>query len=478
MCGIAGKLNFDAHQPIDPARLAAMTRVIAHRGPDAEGFHIAGGIGLGHRRLSIIDLATGDQPLANEDGSIWVVFNGEIYNFAELRAELEPRGHRFRTHSDTETIVHAYEEWGDQAVERFRGMFAFALWDERRRRLLLVRDRLGVKPLYYSVSNDGVTFGSEIKALLEDPDVDRRWSPHALDAYLTLCYVPEPRTIYDHIEKLPAGHLLIAESGRVIVRRYWDLTFTGDGDPAREDDYLDRLEALVDESVRLRMVSDVPLGAFLSGGIDSSAVVASMAATGQGRIVTTSVGFDERRFNELEHARVVAAHFGTERYERIVRPDVVTLLPKLVWHFDEPFADSSAVPTYYVSAAAREHVTVALSGDGGDELWAGYARHRAEQRELTASRAASRRVCRSASRACARCAILACRRPTPAPASTPTFSFRRTRAPRCTRATSLRRSATPIRSPRFDLPTAPASRTIRSIARCTSTSRPIWSTTS
>jgi len=387
MCGIAGKFNFDPDRPIDRERLSAMTTVIAHRGPDSDGFYVAGGIGLGHRRLSIIDLSTGDQPLSNEDGTIWIVFNGEIYNFAEIRAELEAHGHRFRTHSDTEVIVHAYEQWGDRAVDRFRGMFAFALWDEPKRRLLLVRDRLGVKPLYYSATASGVTFGSEIKALLEDPDVPRDWSPEALDAYLALQYVPSPQTMYRGIWKLPAAHLLVAERGRVSVRRYWDLQFTGDGDPAREEDYLERLAALVDESVRLRLVSDVPLGAFLSGGIDSTAVVAAMAeACGADRVVTTSVGFDEQAFDELEHARTVARHLGVRQHEKIVKPDVADLLPKLAWHLDEPFADSSAVPTYYVSKAAREHVTVALSGDGGDELWAGYSRHRVERWELAARR--------------------------------------------------------------------------------------------
>ena len=385
MCGIAGKFNFDPQRPIDRERLAAMTTVIAHRGPDADGFYVGDGIGLGHRRLSIIDLSTGDQPLMNEDHTIWVVFNGEIYNFAEIRVELEAHGHRFRTHSDTEVIVHAYEQWGDAAVDRFRGMFAFALWDEPKRRLLLVRDRLGVKPLYYSATPRGVTFGSEIKALLEDPDVPRGWSAEALDAYLTLSYVPAPQTIYRGIWKLPAAHLLVAERGRVTVRRYWDLPFTGDGDPARESEYLEELDALVTEAVRLRLVSDVPLGAFLSGGIDSSAVVASMAETcGPDRVITTSVGFDEHAFNELEYARTVARHLGVTQHEKVVRPDIVDLLPKLAWHLDEPFADSSAVPTYYVSKAAREHVTVALSGDGGDELWAGYTRHRVEQWELTA----------------------------------------------------------------------------------------------
>jgi len=387
MCGIAGKVNFDPAQPIDRLCLTAMTSAVSHRGPDADGFYVGGGAGLGHRRLSIIDLATGDQPLANEDHTIWVVFNGEIYNFADIRVELEACGHRFRTHTDTEVIVHAYEQWGEHAVERFRGMFAFALWDEPRRRLLLVRDRLGVKPLHYCVTPAGVTFGSEIKSLLEDPDVPRGWSAEALDAYLTLQYVPAPQTIYQAIWKLPPGHLLVAENGRVRTRRYWDLNFTGDGDPAREEEYLEQLDALVSESVRLRLVSDVPLGAFLSGGIDSSAVVAAMAEACAGRVVTTSVGFNEHAFNELEYARTVARHLGVEQHEKIVQPgndEIVDLLPQLAWHLDEPFADSSAVPTYYVSKAAREHVTVALSGDGGDELWAGYSRHRVEQWELAA----------------------------------------------------------------------------------------------
>jgi asparagine synthase (glutamine-hydrolysing) len=265
-------------------------------------------------------------------------------------------------------------------------MFAFALWDSPRRRLVLVRDRLGIKPVYYSVLGDGIVFASEIKAILEDPSVSREWRAEALDAFLAFQYIPGPETIYRDIWKLPPGHLLIAENGRVAVRRYWDLTFTGDGDPAREDEYLERLDALVTESVRLRLLSDVPLGAFLSGGIDSSLVVAAMVETSAGRVLTTSVGFAEQAFNELEYARTVATHLGTEAHERIVTPDVADLLPKLAWHCDEPFADSSAVPTYYVSAAAREHVTVALSGDGGDELWAGYSRHRVEHWESEARR--------------------------------------------------------------------------------------------
>lgn len=388
MCGIAGQLRRDAADPIDRDVLARMTTAIAHRGPDADGFYVAGGVGLGHRRLSIIDLATGDQPLSNEDGTVWVVFNGEIYNFAEIRTRLIHQGHRFRTHSDTEVIVHAYEEWGVASVEQFRGMFAYALWDSRRRRLLLVRDRLGVKPLFYSETSRGLVFGSEIKALLQDPDVDRSWSPEAIDAYLALSYVPSPRSVYRHIHKLPPGHLLIAEDGQTTVHQYWDLEFgrqSAGSEPASSDAdeqaTLERLQALIDESVQLRLMSDVPLGAFLSGGIDSSTVVASMVANAGARVITTSVGFDEQAFNELDAARVVAKQLGTEAHETVVQADVVDLLPRLAWHLDEPFSDSSAVPTFHVSRAAREHVTVALSGDGGDELWAGYARHRVEQRE-------------------------------------------------------------------------------------------------
>ena len=383
MCGITGKLTYDA-PAVEPDLLAAMTDAVAHRGPDSGGYYFGEGIGLGHRRLSIIDLSTGDQPLSNEDGSVWVVFNGEIYNFADVRAELEALGHRFRTRTDTEIIVHGYEQWGADAVERFRGMFAFAVWDARARRLLLARDRLGVKPLYYAPLADGLVFGSEIKSILQDPAVPRDWRADALDAYLTLEYIPGPATIYRHIHKLPPGHLLIAERGRVQVRQYWDLQFTGDGDPARESEYLERLDALLRESVRLRLISDVPLGAFLSGGIDSTAVVAYMMETSDAPVVTTSVGFAEKAFDELAHAKVVADHLGCEHHPVVANPDVRDLLPKLAWHLDEPFADPSAVPTYYVSAAARETVTVALSGDGGDEAWAGYTWHHVERWELRA----------------------------------------------------------------------------------------------
>jgi asparagine synthase (glutamine-hydrolysing) len=385
MCGIAGRFNYDPQRPVERQVLEAMTDAVAHRGPDAAGYFLAPGIGLGHRRLSIIDLATGQQPLANEDGSVQVVFNGEIYNFADVRAELIARGHRFRTGSDTEIIVHGYEEWGERCVDRFRGMFAFAIWDAAARRLMLARDRLGVKPLYYAaLPGAGIVFGSEIKSLLQDPDVPREWRADAIDKYLTLLYIPAPDTIYRAVQKLPPAHILVAENGTVRLSRYWNLEFTGDGDPAREDDYLEELDAQLREAVGLRLISDVPLGAFLSGGIDSSAVVAYMKEAGGAPPVTISVGFKDQAYDEVEHAELVARHLECEFHALVADPQVADLLPKLAWHFDEPFADSSAVPTYYVSKAARELVTVALSGDGGDELWAGYARHRVEQWEQRA----------------------------------------------------------------------------------------------
>ncbi len=388
MCGIAGRLHYDPLRPVDRDVLVAMTDAVAHRGPDAAGYFLDAGIGLGHRRLSIIDLSTGDQPLGNEDGTIQVVFNGEIYNFAEVRAELQSHGHRFVTGSDTEVIVHGYEQWGDRCVDRFRGMFAFALWDGPKRRLLLARDRVGVKPLYYAeLPGVGLVFGSEIKSLLQNGDVPRDWRPEALDAYLTLLYVPAPDTIYRAIHKLPPGHVLVAERGAIATRRYWDLEFPGGGSPGREESYLEELDAILHEAVGLRLISDVPLGAFLSGGVDSSLVVAYMKETSAAPPVTISVGFDHAAYDEVEHARTVAEHLKCEFHALTANPQVETLLPKLAWHFDEPFADSSAVPTYYVSQAARRLVTVALSGDGGDELWAGYARHRVESWEQRARKA-------------------------------------------------------------------------------------------
>ena len=381
MCGFAGRFNYSPSHPVDRDVLAAMTDAVAHRGPDATGYFHGSGVGLGHRRLSVIDLATGDQPLANEDGQVQVVFNGEIYNFAEVRAELIARGHRFRTNSDTEVIVHGYEEWGERCVERFRGMFAFAVYDARAHRLLLARDRLGVKPLHYAEVEGGLVFGSEIKSLLHDPAVPRQWRPEAIDEYLTLLFIPAPHTVYAAIQKLPPAHTLVAEQGRVRVSKYWDLDFRGEGDPRREDAYLEELDALLREAVSLRLVSDVPLGAFLSGGIDSSTVVAYMKDTSATVPVTIAVGFEHQAYDESRHAEIVARHLECEFHALVASPPLEALLPKLAWHFDEPFADSSAVPTYYVSQAARQLVTVALSGDGGDEPWAGYQHHRVEHLE-------------------------------------------------------------------------------------------------
>ncbi len=374
MCGIAGIYRFDS-APVDPDLLSRMTAVLAHRGPDGDGVHVDGPAGLGHRRLSIIDLAGGAQPIGNEDGTVWVVLNGEIYNFRDLRADLEARGHRFATRSDTEAIVHLYEERGDDCVQALAGMFAFALWDSRRRRLLLARDRLGKKPLYYAHRpGRALTFGSELKAVLVDPQVPCEIDLEALDRYLGLLYIPAPATIFRDVRKLPAGHLLVADAAGVSIREYWDVRFV-DGPRRTTQQYAGELRDLLGQAVQARLVSDVPLGAFLSGGLDSSTVVALMAQLADRPVVTASVGFRESDHDERPSARLVAGRLGCDARESEVTPRIRDLLPRLVWHFDEPFADSSAVPTYYVSKVAREHVTVALSGDGGDELLAGYPRH-------------------------------------------------------------------------------------------------------
>ena len=382
MCGIAGVVFTDPRHPVDRELLARMTSALAHRGPDADGFHVGPGVGLGHRRLSIIDLTTGDQPIYNETGSVAIVYNGEIYNYRELVGELEARGHRLATRSDTEVVVHAYEEHGPGAVRRFRGMFAYALWDESRRRLVLARDRAGKKPLYYYADAERLVFGSEIKALLQDPSIKRRLSPEALADYFAFGAIPSPGTVFHGIHQIPPAHVLVWEGGRVTTEEYWDVVF--DPKPRREEDALEELGSLLDEAVRLRLMSDVPLGAFLSGGIDSSAVVASMARQSARPVVTTCVGFAERSHSEIPYARDIATAIGSDHHEVLVRPNAVEDLPRLVWHLDQPFADSSALPTYYVSRAARERVTVALSGDGGDELFAGYQRrygvHRLEHR--------------------------------------------------------------------------------------------------
>ena len=384
MCGIAGFIDlWDTRAARDGGErgpiLDGMCQIIRHRGPDDQGTMVKGGVALGMRRLSIIDLAGGHQPISGEDGSVTIVYNGEVYNFLELKPQLEARGHRFQTHSDTEAVVHAYEEYGEACVDHLRGMFAFAIWDDRARKLFMARDRAGKKPLYYTVTRHGtLVFGSELKSLLAHPDVEREINLQALDAYFTLGYVPDPLSIFRDIHKLPPGHHLTFAEGRVKVRQYWDFTF----EPAQsrqKEDYLEELRALLDDAVRLRLISDVPLGAFLSGGIDSSTVVGLMARHMGQPVKTFSIGFHEDSYNELKYARLTAKKFGTDHHEFFVTPDICEIVDELAWHFDEPFADSSAIPTYMVSKLAREYVTVVLSGDGGDELFAGYTRYVVEQ---------------------------------------------------------------------------------------------------
>ena len=362
--------------------IARMLGAVEHRGPDDEGHYIAPGVVMGMRRLAIIDLATGRQPISNEDGSIWVVFNGEIYNYRELRGLLLARGHKLRTQTDTETIAHLYEDEGERCVERLRGMFAFAIWDQRERRLFLARDRVGKKPLHYALAGRTLVFGSEIKSLLQHPGVKREINLRAISDFLSFGYVPDPETAFAGVRKLPPGHTLTFKDGLINTRRYWDFDYPRDpgrsGPERREEDYIERLRELIAESVRLRLESDVPLGAFLSGGIDSSLVVAMMAR--EMKVKTFSIGFSDAGFDELRYARIAARHFGADHHEFVVTPDVCRLVEEIVWHHDEPFADVSSVPTYVVSKMAREHVTVALSGDGGDEVFGGYERYVVDQR--------------------------------------------------------------------------------------------------
>lgn len=375
MCGICGKFNLVTGDPVQPELIKRMADVLRHRGPDGEGYYVHKNIGLGHRRLKIIDLETGQQPMFNEDGSLVVVFNGEIYNFMELRRELQTSGHHFRTKSDTEVLLHGYEEWGDRLLQRLRGMFAFAIWDHHKRELFLARDRIGIKPLYYYWDGKTLLFASEIKAILEDTEVRRVVEPTALDDFLTFMYIPAPKTIFKNIYKLRAGHFLEASAAGIQTREYWDIDFAPNG-RGDENEYAGELLEQLKESVRLHLVSEVPLGAFLSGGLDSSAVVGLMSEVVDTPINTASIGFRESAFDELPYARVVADRFHTNRHERIVDARAAEILDTLVWHFDEPFADDSMVPTYYVSQVAREKVTVCLSGDGGDENFAGYRRYR------------------------------------------------------------------------------------------------------
>jgi len=385
MCGIAGIL--DSKRPVDREVLARMAAAIRHRGPDDEGFHIeapagrAAAVGLAFRRLSIIDLAGGHQPMSNEDDTVWIVFNGEIYNFLELRAELEAKGHRFRTHSDSETIVHLYEEMGGRCVERLNGMFAFAIWDTRRQSLLLARDRMGKKPLYWTATGHGLLFASELKSLLEHPECGRDLDRDAVAKYLAYEYVPTPHSIFTGVYKLPAAHVLEWKAGEIKVGRYWEQRFTPAAHPASEADLAAELRDRLREAVRLRLVSDVPLGVFLSGGIDSSSVVAMMTELRPASSIKTfAVGFEDASFDESAHARRVARHFGTEHHEEVLAPrTLIDILPEVARFLDEPFADASIVPTYLLSKFTRRHVTVALGGDGGDELMAGYPTFAAER---------------------------------------------------------------------------------------------------
>lgn len=384
MCGIAG--FFGPEENLDSTERRVLVKrmcdIIEHRGPDDEGFYVQGGVALGMRRLSIIDLITGDQPISNEDGSIWIVFNGEIYNFLELRDDLVARGHTFQTQTDTEAIVHLYEEMGEACVERLRGMFGFAIWDRRERKLFLARDRVGKKPLHYSLAGDTLIFGSEIKSLLQHPEVEREVNIEAISDYLSFGYVPDPQTAFRGITKLPPGHTLTFKDGRLSTRCYWDFGYRqGDESDVPQDEsyYVERLRELIAESVGVRLVSDVPLGAFLSGGIDSSTIVAMMAQQMDRPVKTFSIGFSESSFDELHHARITARHFNTDHHEFVVTPDVCKIVEDIVWHHDEPFGDVSSIPTYMVSKMAREHVTVILSGDGGDELFAGYERYLVDQ---------------------------------------------------------------------------------------------------
>jgi asparagine synthase (glutamine-hydrolysing) len=380
MCGIAGTMSLDG-RPVRVDEVRAMCAAMVHRGPDAGGFLFDASIALGMRRLSIIDLATGFQPLRNEDGSIWIVFNGEIYNFRELRRELEQRGHTFATTSDTEAIVHLYEEYGTRCVERLRGMFAFAIWDGRRRQLFAARDRLGIKPLYYAETAGRLAFASELRALLEVRSIERAVNWRALSRLVTFLAPPQSEALVAGVKKLPPGHLLIAGPGRgVRVEPYWDVVFAPDYGKS-ERWFVERLREVVAESVGLHLVSDVPLGAFLSGGIDSSSVVATMAKLRTDPVKTFSIGFREAEYSEAPHARRVAGHVGTEHHELILEPGDVPDLDEMVGHLDEPFGDASAIPTYAVSRLAARHVKVVLSGDGGDELFGGYTRYLVEARE-------------------------------------------------------------------------------------------------
>jgi asparagine synthase (glutamine-hydrolysing) len=379
MCGIAGRVNFRSGAPVSASMLQAMCDLIRHRGPDGDGVWTNGDVGFGHRRLAVIDLSElGRQPMHSIDGRLSITFNGEIYNFEEIRDDLEARGRRFRSRSDTEVILEAYRTWGVDCLARFQGMFAFAIWDHDARRLFAARDRTGKKPFYYRLDADGLAFASEPKAFLGDPTFLPEADPTALFHYLSFQYVPAPASAFRGVVRLPPAHYLVLDDQGVRTERYWRLDYA----PKHTWNEHDAAEAILErlrEATRLRLISDVPLGAFLSGGIDSSLIVALMAELASGPVKTFSIGFEEQAWNELPHARLVAERFGTEHHELVVRPDALSILPKLVWHYNEPYADSSAIPSMYLAEMTRRHVTVALNGDAGDENFAGYDRYLASR---------------------------------------------------------------------------------------------------
>jgi len=374
MCGIAGQVRSDG-LPVEAHLIAQMCAAQEHRGPDQRGLHLDGRAGLGIQRLRVIDLETGDQPVGNEDGSVVVVLNGEIYNYAELRRELSRAGHRLSTSGDTEVIAHLYEEHGVDCLERLQGMFSFALWDSRLHRLFLARDRIGKKPLYYSFRGGVLSFASELRALLQDPEVPREVEPEAIDAYLAYGYVPAPGSIFRGVSKLPPAHRLVYQEGSLAIERYWRLDYAAKRRVVDPQELHEQIRASLRTAVRRRLVADVPVGAFLSGGIDSSAVVAAMAEQSPRPVKTFSIGFPEEAFDELPRARLIAERFSTDHHELVVEPDAIEMLPRLVRHYGEPFGDHSALPCFYLAELAREHVTVALNGDGGDESFAGYQRY-------------------------------------------------------------------------------------------------------
>jgi asparagine synthase (glutamine-hydrolysing) len=379
MCGICGKLNFNRQKPVDDSLIRRMTDMIRHRGPDGNGVYLSGPVGLGHRRLSIIDLDTGAQPMSNEDGTVWVVYNGEIYNFQELRTELEGKGHHFKSETDTEVIVHLYEEMGDQCVARLRGMFAFALWDERHKRLLLARDRVGIKPLYYTQTDDSLAFASEIKSLLADPNTDRRINTRAIDRFLTYYYLPGNETLFDRIFKLDPGHYLTVQDSQVKVEQYWDLRFDSSSCVYGFDETVEKLRTLLSQTVKDHMISDVPVGVLLSGGVDSTGILNYASQHADKPIHTFTMGFSGAAFqDERPYAKLAAQRFQTSHHEiTISADDFREFLPKYVWHMEEPVCEPPAIALYFVSHLAQQSsVKVLLSGEGGDEAFGGYQTYR------------------------------------------------------------------------------------------------------